>query len=323
LVAFPTETVYGLGADARSETAVRRIFEAKQRPAGHPLIVHVSGLSMAKQCAASWGELVDRLARHFWPGPLTLIVPKSTEIPGVVTGGLETVGCRWPDHEVASTLITQAGVPVAAPSANRHKGVSPTSADHVLRSLDGRVDWVVDGGPTAVGIESTVLDMTGDRPVILRPGDVTRRALMAVIGDVVDGIEYGDGLDSDRDPEDARSSPGLAATHYAPAAELVLGGRRSLQRERDQLYHDETGDESAGSAVGWLVLDDADRTMLEAGDEVVTLEATPAAYAKQLYAALHRLDASGVDVILVESPPGSEAWRAVRNRLRRAADRTC
>ena len=174
LVAFPTETVYGLGANALDSEAVARIYAVKRRPAASPLIVHVASIAMAQSLVAKWPEIADRLVKKFWPGPLTLVLAKSSGIPAIVTAGLATVGLRVPAHPVALALIEAAGVPLAAPSANRFSELSPTTADHVRRSLGPEVDYILDGGPSSVGIESTVLSLTESRPVLLRPGGISR-----------------------------------------------------------------------------------------------------------------------------------------------------
>src|SRR6476619_3276599 len=212
LVAFPTETVYGLGANALDADAVRRIFEVKGRPATSPLIVHVDSVDMARRVAAKWPETAELLARAYWPGPLTLVLPKNACIPDIVTAGLPTVGVRMPAHPVALDLIRAAGVPVAAPSANRFTELSPTTAEHVRRSLGDAVDCVLDGGPTPVGIESTVISLAG-APTLLRPGMIPREALEALIGPVqMAGAMEG-----------AHPSPGMHPRHYAPRTPLIMG----------------------------------------------------------------------------------------------------
>ena len=211
LVAFPTETVYGLGANALDETAVRRIYEAKGRPSTSPLIVHVDSIEMARSLAAEWTETAERLARAHWPGPLTLVVPKRPHVPDIVTAGLPSVGLRMPSHEVALALIRAAGVPLAAPSANRFTELSPTTAEHVRRGLGDRVAMILDGGPCTVGIESTVVSLLGPRPVLLRPG-------MIVLEDAV----------GEPDPSAAHLSPGLHPKHYCPRTPLLIAGRDEI-----------------------------------------------------------------------------------------------
>ena len=301
LVAFPTETVYGLGASALDGAAVTRLFAAKGRPSNNPLIVHVADGADAVRVAASWPTAAARLAERFWPGPLTLVLPRRPEVPDVVTAGGPTVAVRVPSHPVAQALIRAAGVPVAAPSANRSGYISPTRAEHVLRGLDGRIEIVLDAGPVPGGIESTVLDLTGDLPRLLRPGLVSPAEIEAVVGPIVR---------PQAKPEPSEGplpSPGLLSRHYAPQAPLELAdddGRARVEELRD-----------AGRQVGWLTFGAPE----VAGVTVVAMPRDAAGYAAQLYAALHALDGAGVDRIIVAWPPESEEWLAVRDRLRRAA----
>ncbi len=209
LVAFPTETVYGLGANALDAAAVARIFEAKGRPLTSPLIVHVPSIEMARTLASAWPETAQRLAEHFWPGPLTIIVPKAANVPDLVTAGLPSVGLRMPAHPVALELLRGAGIPLAAPSANRFTQLSPTTAEHVREGLGDRVDLILDGGPCQVGIESTVISLAGDQPRILRPGLISQTDIEAVIGPV----EVGAGAES----------PGQHPKHYSPRTPVILG----------------------------------------------------------------------------------------------------
>lgn len=242
LVAFPTETVYGLGANALDEAAVRRIFEAKGRPLSSPLIVHVASIEMARDLAREWPAEADLLARRFWPGPLTLVVPKNAEVPDLVTAGLPSVGLRIPAHPVARALLDVAGIPIAAPSANRFTGLSPTTAAHVREGLGDAVDLILDGGPCTVGIESTVLSLAGPRPRILRPGMITRTQIEEVIGPV----EVGGGAES----------PGQHAQHYRPRTPVVLG---DSPREGHGVRLDVTGDPSAWAERLYAELHDLDR----------------------------------------------------------------
>jgi L-threonylcarbamoyladenylate synthase len=228
LVAFPTETVYGLGANALDAAAVSRIYEAKGRPASSPLIVHVADREMARSIAADWPPLADKLADRFWPGPLTLIVKKSSAIPDIVTAGLDSVGIRMPEHPVALELIRQAGVPIAAPSANRFMQLSPTTAEHVRSGLGDRVDLVLDGGPTAVGIESTVLSLVRQPPAVLRLGMISLAELQEATG-----VQF-------QLPETAPSneSPGLHARHYAPRTPFyLLGDGQALPSGRGKILN--------------------------------------------------------------------------------------
>jgi len=303
LVAFPTETVYGLGANALNAEAVARIFAAKGRPARNPLIVHVAEVSAAQEIVMAWPESALRLAEAFWPGPLTLVLPRHPRIPDSVTGGGPTVGVRIPAHPVAQALLRAAGVPVAAPSANRSLQLSPTRAEHVFRSLNGRVPLILDGGATRGGLESTVLDLSGEVPQLLRPGLLGPTEIEAVIGPIRRPGERP--APSDEAPLPA---PGMLSRHYAPRAplELTADGPARLRQLLAQGRH-----------VGWLTFEPTPPNL--PGLKVLSLSREPALYASRLYAALHELDAAGVDAILVDIPPAEEAWMAVRDRLERAA----
>lgn len=307
LVAFPTETVYGLGADALNPDAVGRIFSAKERPPGHPLIVHVSDMAEARDLAGEWPEAAGRLAEAFWPGPMTLIVPRGERIPAAVTGGLETVGIRVPDHPVALALLREARRPVAAPSANIHQRISPTCAEHVVEGLGDRVDVVVDGGATEVGVESTVVRVGGGGAEILRPGMVSREAIAEVVGEV------GRGSDELVEGKEPRPSPGMAEKHYTPRGRVRLSGREELVEAIGRTDHPEgTGLVAFGELPGSI---DRDRLCL-----AEVLPDRPAECARRLYAVLHRLDDAGCNEIWVERPPVSGDWEAIRDRLRRAAE---
>lgn len=303
LVAFPTETVYGLGADALDERAVARIFEAKGRPSYNPLITHVPDLSAARRLSRTWPALADRLGEAFWPGPLTLIVPKADTIPDIVTAGLDSVGVRVPAHPVALALLRAADTPLAAPSANRFTEVSPTTAAHVERGLGDRVEMILDGGPTAVGIESTVLDLTGPRPVLLRPGSISLDALEAVAGP----IERSGAVEG----EAPRRSPGMVDKHYAPRGELVVFPRARREEMRTAV----DAAKGRGLVVGGLLLDTAPPGL----DQVMMMPSDAAGYARELYAALHRLDGEGCDLIVVDDVPADPEWAGIRDRLQRAA----
>lgn len=297
LVAFPTETVYGLGANALDPAAVRGIFAAKGRPSSNPLIVHVADPSQIANVAAEWPETARRLAERFWPGPLTIVVPKKPGIPDEVTAGGETVAVRCPNHPVARALIAEAGVPVAAPSANRSTELSPTRAEHVLRGLGGSIDLILDGGPCPGGIESTVVDVTGDVVRLLRPGLVTVPMLEAVVGAV-------DLASRERElPVPVARSPGQMAKHYSPRTPLRLVDGEDI-----------TDDHLEATAAGKRV-----RSLLLYGP--TAMPADPTGYAAELYSRLHELDAAGLDLILVEAPPDTPEWAAVRDRLTRAAAR--
>lgn len=305
LVAFPTETVYGLGAHALDEAAVARIFAAKGRPQYNPLIVHVPDAASARHLVADWPETADRAAAAFWPGPLTLVLPKRPHVPAGVTAGLDTVAVRVPSHPVALALLRAADLPVAAPSANRFTRVSPTTAEHVARGLGDSVDLIIDGGATPLGIESTVLDLSGPQPALLRLGVIGADELEHILGRVA--VRTG----SIPPGEAAAPAPGMLDRHYAPVAELRVfrddadGGAMAEAARRE------------GRRVGALV-----RHAFHApADLVLTLPDDPAGYARLLYAALHSLDDAGYDLILVEAVPDDGVWRAVADRLRRAAPR--
>lgn len=300
LVAFPTETVYGLGAHATNPDAVRSIFTAKGRPATNPLIVHVSSLAQARALSSAWPEVADTLAEHFWPGPLTLVVPRAEVIPNEVTAGLDSVGLRFPAHPVARALLELADVPVCAPSANRYTHVSPTRAEHVIASLGERVSWVVDGGSTQVGIESTVLSLLGARPKILRHGMISHEMLEEILGE-----GSVDQLDTDTIVEDrAAISPGLARKHYSPACPVFLvdtipWGELTAEDGVITLGEDEGEGESAAT--------------------IARLPENPEDYASALYGTLHELEQRACARIFVRTPPKAAAWRAILDRLARAA----
>lgn len=301
LVAFPTETVYGLGADAANASAVRRIFEVKGRPAGHPLIVHLAGAGRVR----SWARLdrvqaamVDRLAEAFWPGPLTIVVPRSDLVASETVGGRDTIGLRVPDHPVALDLLDCFGGGIAAPSANRFGRVSPTTAEHVRNDLGDSVDLIIDGGPTEVGVESTIVELVSDRPVLLRPGGVSRSQLSATLGvDVAD----------DRAGE-ARAS-GMLRSHYAPQALVEVVAATDLA---DRL-HTLAADADEGQAVGVIApidIDHAPSWLLPADSE---------GYARRLYASLRAADRCGVAHLLIVPPSDGELSDAVLDRLAKAA----
>ncbi len=291
LVAFPTETVYGLGANALDAAAVERIYAAKGRPASSPLIVHVSSIEMARELARQWPEQAALLAARFWPGPLTLVLPKGDSIPARVTAGLDTVGLRMPDHALALALIRAAAVPIAAPSANRFSELSPTTATHVRAALGSRVALVLDGGPARVGIESTVLSLAAPQAMLLRPGMISQARIEEIIGPVQSCMEAPGG--------EAHPSPGLHHKHYSPLTPLFLvdaGERMPAGR---------------GACLQIRGTSPAARA--------VRMPATPDEYAARLYEALHELDRQGFDWIAVERPSGGAEWAAIMDRLQRAS----
>ena len=300
LVAFPTETVYGLGADATSADAVRRIFAAKGRPATNPLIVHVADIDAARRYTTNWSDVAPTLAAAWWPGPLTLVLAKHSSIVSEATAGLQTVGVRVPDHPIALDLLRAFGGAVAAPSANRSNRVSPTTAQHVRDELGDAVDLVLDGGPCAVGIESTVLDLTGDVPTILRPGGVSKKQLEFIVGTV----EERGGVTS---VTRSATSPGQHETHYAPTTPAVR-----FETAQRGLINPHTDAQSNGIVVL------SPLKILTKWGPIVAMPNDPPEYARRLYGVLRELDGMSLHTIYIEMPPDEPAWAAVRDRLRRA-----
>ncbi|MFE5326768.1 L-threonylcarbamoyladenylate synthase [Embleya sp. NPDC056575] len=300
LVALPTETVYGLGADAEDPAAVARIFQVKGRPPSHPLIVHIGGAEHLDDWVRDVPATARLLAEHFWPGPLTLVLRRGGRVPLEATGGLETVAVRVPDHPVALALLATFGGGVTAPSANRFGRVSPTTADDVRAEFGEAVDFVLDGGPCEVGVESTIVDVTGDVPSILRPGGVTREDLEAVLGF----------------PLAVPSTspipvPGRHPSHYAPQARVVLVEPEKIVTEAE-LARD------LGHRVGVFLPASLTGTQVKA-HAVVAVPASTAAYARGLYGFLRQLDRQGCDLIIASLPEEEGLGLAIANRLRRAA----
>jgi L-threonylcarbamoyladenylate synthase len=285
LVVFPTETVYGLGANALDPAAVRKVYELKGRPANSPLIVHVSSIAQARSLAAEWLPEAERLASEYWPGPLTVVVPKKSFIPDEVTAGLQTVGLRIPRHPDALALLREAGVPIAAPSANRFTQLSPTTAQHVREAFGEDTPFLIDGGPCEVGLESTVIAVTKEGLQVLRPGMSTADAASVVTADVGE--------------EEAHRSPGQHRRHYSPRTRVLLVKRGFLP--------------SVGRG-GYLWL-----SYNAAAEKKQRMPEAPAAYAAALYNTLHSMDREGLDWIAVEMPPDAPEWAPIRDRLIRAA----
>jgi len=306
VVALPTETVYGLAANALEATAVSRIYEVKGRAAHNPIIVHVASVEMARRCVATWPALADKLAAAFWPGPLTLVLSKAKDIPDIVTAGGATVGVRWPSHPFIQAVIRECGFPLAAPSANLSNHVSPTTADHVRRQLGDKLRLIVDGGPSQVGIESTVLDLTAATPRLLRPGMIHEQALLAVIGRV-------SGVRCQVSGEEALRSPGMLPRHYSPKARLLVLDWRDDSDLRRQL---DTQHLTPGTC--HVIA----HTRIPSGAGLARVSVIPhdaEAFARAIYADLHRCDQLGAELIVVESVPEANEWRAIADRLRRAA----
>jgi L-threonylcarbamoyladenylate synthase len=302
VVAIPTETVYGLAANALDPAAVARIFEIKGRPAHNPIICHVADRALANRCVACWPENAERLARSFWPGPLTLVLPRSKVIPDIVTAGGDTVGIRWPSHPFTRAVIKACEFPLAAPSANLSNQLSPTAAAHVRKQLDGRIPLIVDGGDCNVGIESTVVDVSVDPARLLRPGMIHEASLLAVTGELRVGAEGAE-----------LRSPGLLKRHYSPRARLVVGD-----------WHDEVALKALADGLGLAPQQTgivAHSQVPGAGEwlRVAVVPHDAEAYARALYAELHQCDESGAKAIIVEKLPDSPEWRALADRLNRAA----
>jgi L-threonylcarbamoyladenylate synthase len=310
LVAFPTETVYGLGADARSDAAVQKIYDAKGRPSGNPIIVHAADLAAARSAAAEWPAAAQALAEAFWPGPLTMIVPRGAGISPLVSAGRATVALRIPAHPAAQALLKAFGGPVAAPSANRSGFISPTTAQHVLAELNGRVPLIIDGGPCGIGLESTVLDLTATPPKILRPGAITADMLQQVIGPV-------ETLHAVVREEDSAISPGQHSRHYAPRTPAYRVSRADWARCGPAPTRFAALLASTGDKINLITHDPA--ITLPPPHETMLIPADPAAYAQKLYASLRAADELNAAAILVLVPEQTGGlWAAIHDRLARA-----
>ncbi len=306
LVAFPTETVYGLGANALNEQAVARVFEVKARPRFDPLIVHINGMEWLARLTTDFPPEARQLAERFWPGPLTLILPKAPAVPDLVTAGSPTVALRMPDHPVAIKLLDVVDLPIAAPSANPFGRISPTCAEHVREQLGSKIDLILDGGPCRVGVESTVLQLTAQGPLLLRHGGTTQEEIEDVIGNVrVRGVSHVDA------PGARLASPGMLAQHYAPRTALVV-------RNRGEAGLDER-ETRGGARWGLLAFRSNDEQAQFDRVEVLSSAGDLREAAANLFAALRRLDAAGLDLIVAETFPEAGLGRALNDRLRRAA----
>ena len=320
LVGFPTETVYGLGADAMQSTAVERIFEAKGRPFSDPLIVHIAAFEDLAVVSTAVSARAARLAEAFWPGPLTLILPRGPRVPSRVTAGLETVAVRMPRHPVALALIRALGSPIAAPSANRFMHVSPTTAQHVLADLGGRVPLILDGGPCDVGVESTIVDLSADPPIILRPGGVSLEALRAVTPEIQPPRRAVEAPFPGETEKDAQVAPGQFLVHYAPAVPLLLfngaqEAMRAAMLTEIQRHHER------GERIGVLVADE-DRAAFRDSNVVLQSpgsETRPEQIAGALFACLRALEEAGAQVILCRNFDDRGLGLAIRDRLLKAA----
>jgi len=305
VVALPTETVYGLTANALDEKAVAKIFQIKGRPANHPIFVQLARFEMAKRCVNNWPGNADKLAKAFWPGPLTLVLPRAKKIPDNVTAGGTTVGVRWPSHPFIQAVIRRCDFPLAAPSANLSSRISPTNAGHVRKQLGGKISLIVDGGQSQVGIESTVLDLSVSPPQILRPGMIHAESLAAVCSQVqgptfkVQGSEL--------------RSPGLLKKHYAPKAKLLVlnwHGDADLNSQLSALNFQP----STSFVIAHTHIPSAENF---AGVSIIPHDAE--AFARAIYAELHRCDETGAELIVVETPPELPEWSGIADRLKRAA----
>lgn len=310
LVAFPTETVYGLGGDGLHPQAAKKIYEAKGRPGDNPLILHISKTEDLQGLVKEIPHMAYPLMKAFWPGPMTLILEKSDRVPYETTGGLETVAVRLPGHEGARTLIEAAGVPIAAPSANTSGRPSPTTAAHVKEDLDGQIDMIIDGGTVGIGVESTILDLTGDIPIILRPGHITRRMLEEVVGEV--RIDPGlSGADESVKPR----APGMKYRHYAPKAEMTVF-EGDLDRVVEEINRRAERYEAA--KVGILATEET-AGRYRHGQVISVGSRNAETFEQGLYGALRAFDHKGVEVILSESFSQEEKGEAIMNRLCKAS----
>lgn len=303
-VALPTETVYGLAANALDPAAVQRIFEVKGRPPSNPIIVHVASCAMARECVENWPELATRLAKSFWPGPLTMVLPRSDLIPDAVTAGGPTVGVRWPSHPFMQAVIRECGFPLAAPSANTSNRLSPTQASHVLRDIGDKLRLIVDGGQAQVGIESTVIDLSTSPPQLLRPGIVHEQALISVTGELILAGENN---------QTVIRSPGQLPKHYSPKARLELWSWGNDEEFSKRCRS------SGVTAARLYILAHTHIPSSEVYGHICVIPHDPEAFARALYGQLHESDQAGAQLIVVESLPDTMEWRAIADRLRRAS----
>ena len=309
VAALPTETVYGLAANAWSAEAVRRIYAVKKRPPTNPVIVHVASRAMLQQCVREWDETAEHLAQTFWPGPLTLVVRRASRIPDEVTAGGDTVAIRWPSHPLMQAVIRECGFPLAAPSANLSNHLSPTQAQHVLAQLNGAVPLILDGGDASIGIESTVVDLLSRPPKVLRPGMLHVNALRAA-GLFVERKSWKE----DSNPSVVRS-PGMAKRHYSPKAKLLVA-RWTNQTTLEQIVR-RTGRKR--SVVSVLTHSAVPKANSPGFAHVALLSKNAGAYAQSLFAQLHACDNAGSEIILVQTPPETAEWDGIGDRLKRAS----
>ena len=314
LVAFPTETVYGLGANALDEEAAKKIYAAKGRPSDNPLIAHISSPEELKPLAAEIPDMAKKLMDRYWPGPMTLVFKKTDLVPYGTTGGLDTVAVRMPSDPVAKTLIRLAGVPIAAPSANSSGRPSPTTADHVWQDMEGKIDMIVDGGPVGIGLESTIIDVTGPVAMILRPGAITIEMVRETLGEA----EMDPAILGPMKEGEHPKAPGMKYRHYAPKAPLTLveGEMDQVVKTINRLAREALKE---GKKVG-IICTDETRTCYPAGMiQSIGIRAKEETVAHNLYAVLREFDDLGADVIYSESFPGDQIGQAIMNRLTKAA----
>lgn len=316
LVAFPTETVYGLGGDALKSTASEKIYAAKGRPSDNPLIVHIADFAAVERLAAEIPEVAKVLMENFWPGPMTLIFKKKDIVPKETTGGLDTVAVRFPSHPIARRLIETAGVYIAAPSANASGRPSPTTAQHVAEDLTGRIDMIIDGGPVEIGLESTIIDVTGDTPTILRPGFITKEMLE----DVLDKVEVDPAILEEHMHENlVAKAPGMKYRHYAPKGQLYLVEGSDANRVVEQINELVAMQQTAGKKVAVIATDETIQDYQ--GDMVVSIGSREdeSSVAHALFSILRKMDTEQVDVIYCESFTRANLGQAIMNRLLKAA----
>lgn len=305
VVVLPTETVYGLAANALNPEAVKRIYEIKGRPAHNPIIIHVASRNMARDCTPYWPKAADKLADAFWPGPLTMVLPKQGNLPEIVTAGGDTVGVRWPSHPFIQEVIKACGFPLAAPSANLSNQLSPTNAAHVASQLGGKVPLIVDGGQAQVGIESTVIDLVSTPPRVLRPGMIHAESLVAVTGELAEkSAQAGDQV---------LRSPGMLQKHYSPKAQLIITEWADTAALMDLLRV------SGADLNTTHVIAHTRIPLTEKLTNVSVIPHDAEAYARAIYGELHRCDAEGASLIVAEAVPQTAEWQGIADRLQRAA----
>ncbi|MCR5792680.1 MAG: threonylcarbamoyl-AMP synthase [Lachnospiraceae bacterium] len=314
LVAFPTETVYGLGGDGLREDAARKIYAAKGRPSDNPLIIHIADTKRLAVLTKEVPEAAKKLAEAFWPGPLTMIFEKATVVPKGTTGGLDTVAIRMPEHAIARKLIQVSGVDIAAPSANASGRPSPTLAKHVIEDLDGKIDMIIDGGAVGIGLESTIVDMTGEIPTILRPGFITKEMLQAVVGEVKIDPAILEKPSADLKPK----APGMKYKHYAPKADLHIY-EGDLQKVVSKIKELTKKNLEAGKRVGIIATEETRHLYLEGNIKVIGSRAAEETIAHSMFAVLREFDEEEMDIIYSESFTSDKLGAAIMNRMLKAS----